>query len=216
MTDDRKIFIDLDETLLDTFSYFVKWHDRPRPYDSIESILDLNLGMGIRPEDTLLGMSHSEAWESLPYEFWYSIPKMPWADDLIKLCEDIVGKENVYILSSQIANEGCVSGKTSAVNDYFPSYKNKLILAKNKQILVDRSSLLIDDYEGHLKSFVNAGKYRNFFLFPSITNSFYLTAQNMRGDNREGRLPISGEQCSPLNTEQVFFEIEDLCSKYLF
>lgn len=176
---ENKIFIDLDDTLLDTFRYFVKWFDRPEPYNSIDSIIKLCNGGPITREVTQLDMTHAESWESLPLEFWDSIPLMPWANDLISLCERLAGKENVYILSSQIPTEACVSGKTYSVNSHFPSYRNRLILSRNKQIIVDKHSLLIDDYTGHLLKFVQANKIKNFFLFPSLCNVLHDTAKSM-------------------------------------
>jgi 5'(3')-deoxyribonucleotidase len=204
----NKIFIDLDDTLLDTMRYAVKWHDRPEPYNSIESIIKLCNGGPINAESTLLGMSHDEAWKNLPFEFWCSIPLMPWAYNLIDLCEKLAGKENVYILSSQIPIEECVAGKTYCVNWHFPEYENKLILSRNKEILVDEQSMLIDDYNGNFLKFIDANKRKNFFLFPSLCNSLYKQALGMHHTSCDDSLKVQEIERTLFNSiESQFAEL---------
>lgn len=204
-----KIFIDLDDTLLDTFTHLVNWHKRPAPYDSISSIIRLCNGGEITREHAMLGMTQHESWESLPLEFWDWIPLMPWAKALIQFCEELAGKENVYILSSQISNAGCVSGKTNMVNYHFPEYRNKLILSRNKHILVDQHSLLIDDHIGHLVKFNKVGKNKNFFLFPSLCNQLYKTNMSMRGieDSSDSDILIKNSNWNPNSCQLLFHSI---------
>lgn len=166
MMNRNKIFLDMDDVLLDTANYFYKWHKAESPY-----LTSTNLGK--RDNGEMIGLNWQKAWNELPFEFWSSIPKAPFADNLISVCEDSVGEENVFILTSAISNTDCYAGKSAWINKYLPKYKSKLFIGQKKHIVVDEYSLLIDDYEKHEKNFSAFNKANNFLLFPAYGNRLF-------------------------------------------
>ena len=180
-----QIFLDMNDTLLDTTKYLVEWHKVAWPYDDPKNC-------GHRDNSEVLGLTWQQCWGNLPVEFWESIPKAPWADDVIKLCEN-EATGAVYLLTSPIPNGICAHGKTLWVNQHMPKYKNKLIIAHKKFAVVDQYSLLIDDSYLNEEKFEIAGKRDNFLLFPSYMNRCYTMMNDMYKDSELAKMMISNK-----------------------
>lgn len=163
----NKIFLDMDDVLLDTTRYYYQWNNEEFSYNNEQNLVKTD---GVE-KPGLPWQNHDE----LPFEFWSSIPKNQFADDLISICENLVGEENVFILTSAIPNTACPVGKVVWVNNHLPKFKSKLFMGQKKHIVVDDRSLLIDDYEKHESIFSKLNKVNNFLLFPSYTNRFHYT-----------------------------------------
>lgn len=175
----KKIFIDLDDTLLDTFRYLIKWHKRSTPYNCIENLAIYDLTCFVRADNGVtftqsnisqLGMTHEECWGLLPQDFWNKIPIFYWAYELINLCEEMAGRKNVYILTKHIPTTDCVSGKVDWINKYLPQYSDRFIMCRNKYSIVDERSVLIDDSEENELEFLKNKRDKNFYLFPAFLN----------------------------------------------
>jgi len=93
-------------------------------------------------------------WDVLKYdldeEFYSSLPKMPWAQSLMKwLTHEF---DNVYILTSLEPIAGHINGRLIWLGIWFPEYMDKLIVTKHKHLLARSTTLLIDDYPPHCKA----------------------------------------------------------------
>lgn len=164
----------MDDVLLDTTDYLIKWHKKKFPFYKAENC-------GSREVHTLLDMTWQECWGDLPTEFWESIPFCPWGRDVIKLCEKYFG-DNVYLLTSPIPNGVCSMGKQLWVNHNMPRYKNKLIIGHKKYVIVADDGILIDDSYSNEEKFASAGKSESFFLFPSYQNKLHGIVKSMYDD----------------------------------
>lgn len=210
----KKIFLDLDDTILDTFRYLIKWHNQPYPYDSLESldIYDKTCHYRKQPGESstreslsLLGLSYEKCWKSLPTVFWTTIPMFPWANMYIEHCEHLAGKENVYILTKHIPTKDCSGGKVEWVNQNLPEYIDRLIVCRKKHAVVDGHSLLIDDCEKNEEDFNRCGKSKNFYLFPSFLNKrrdmFFDIAGYTRSDPYKGHSSVKARAHNNILTE---------------
>jgi len=162
----KRIFWDLDETLLDTSDAACKFHGIKNPYLNPENL-------GHREINELVNMTHDEFWLVLDQEFWRTIPFLPWAEQCVKLSIEKYGKENVFFLTSPIPNGICSAGKQLWLNDHFPDMSKNLIITHSKSIVVDNDGILVDDYPKHGVKFEKAGKKDSFFLMPAVTNKLH-------------------------------------------
>lgn len=160
-----QIFLDLDDTLLNTTQFFLNYHDLPNPYADINN-------RGRRDPHTMLGMDWEDFWFNLPIELWASIPKYPWADQLVEWSQKLTN--TVYFMSSPIPDGNCSHGKQLWVNTHYAQYSGNLVLAHHKEILVDKSSqILIDDSTNNEKRFEHIDKSSAFYLFPAQSNRLH-------------------------------------------
>jgi len=159
------LFLDLDDVILDTSNYAFEFHGVKSPYLDKQNI-------GKRKIHKLVGMSWQKFWGDLPFEFWANIPKMPWADDLIKLAVEYFG-DNVFFLTSPIRTAACAGGKMEWCEKTYPALSPNLVIAHPKWVLVDEEGLLIDDSYFNEKDFKEKDKGDSFDLFPSLQNRFY-------------------------------------------
>lgn len=159
------LYLDLDDTLLDTTNYLLQWHKKPFIFDDVKNC-------GKRNIHDAINMSHHDTWEALPVEFWETIPWTPWGKEMLKVAEKYFGDE-VYLLTSPIPNGVCSMGKQLWVNKNLPKYKNKMIIGHKKYACVQSNGLLIDDSYTHEQKFIERGKRDSFFLFPSYQNNLH-------------------------------------------
>jgi len=161
----KKIYLDVDDVLADTSSYLFKYHNFPNIFDDPAKC-------GERDVHRHFNMSWHDCWYELPQVFWENIPKMPWCNNLIQLCEEYAPGE-VYLLTSPIRNGVCSAGKQLWANKYLRKYASKLIIAHAKHAVVGTDGLLIDDSYENQERFIERAKSENFYLFPSYQNELW-------------------------------------------
>lgn len=129
-----------------------------------------------------LKITERELWNELNEDFWGNMSWTKRGSDLLELCEDAVGKDNMFLLSSP-ANPISASGKIKWVNHHLPDYNSRLHLAKNKGFASSPFTILLDDGHHNIESFK---KYAGLtVLVPSYYNadhelmsSLYTTVQH--------------------------------------
>lgn len=168
------IYLDLDDTLLDTSNYLIEWHGKVSPFTDPTKC-------GSREISDYLGMSWEDCWNKLPSVFWETVPFAPWGKDLVALAETYFGKE-VYLLTSPIPNGECSKGKQLWVNKFMPKYTKKLIIAHRKHACVGHDGILIDDSYSMEAKFIEYEKSQSFFLFPSYQNKLHPVVDQMYKD----------------------------------
>lgn len=95
------------------------------------------------------------------HRFWTDIPKLPWADDLVALCEGLVGPQNVYILSSPGLFDAACSGKFRWLSVRFGNVHGaklheRMILTRHKG-LMSGPAILVDDKEKTIQRITDRG-----------------------------------------------------------
>ena len=158
----KRIYLDMDDVLLNTTPTIAKFHNLPDPYLNRDNWEKRGL-------HELLGLSFNDCWD-IPWGVWAHIPKMPWADICIATAIEAVGEENVFILTSPIDGPDCAYGKQVWVERFLPSFQDRLIVTRAKYACVGPEGLLIDDAEHHEWDFEKHGLYNSFYLFPAYSN----------------------------------------------
>ena len=161
----KKIFLDVDDVLADTSNHVLAKYNKMGLFDNPDNC-------GKRDFHNLIGKSWHECWNLLDQDFWTHIPKMPWCDSLIELCEKYTPGE-VYLLTSPIRNGKCSAGKQLWTNKYLSKYSSKLIIGHAKHAVVGVDGLLIDDSYENEEKVVERAKGDNFYLFPSYQNKLW-------------------------------------------
>jgi 5'(3')-deoxyribonucleotidase len=166
MPDPVTVFVDIDGVLADFATEVARlcgqrdrdpWsNDPPRGYDL----------------SAHYGMSTSEMWRRVDRtaSFWNFLGVLPWARQLVKEVIDVVGLDNVYLLSAPSLHPSSASGKVAWVTGNFRQLQDRLILAPAhaKPLLASPRSMLIDDRQETCREFdVRGGRS---WLFPAPWN----------------------------------------------
>ena len=114
-----------------------------------------------------LGLSAQEFWDRVPYEVWSDCPKSELFDFTIKFAVGFAGESNVFILTSPVDGPGCIEGKISWIEKYWP-FPGQYIITKHKHLLAGPDRLLIDDSVDNINSFRKGGGIG--ILFPRPWN----------------------------------------------
>jgi 5'(3')-deoxyribonucleotidase len=107
--------------------------------------------------------------EKIGVNWWANIPLLPWADQLYKMTRS---HGDLYFLSSPCRGSSSFSGKAEWVKKNFPKSKDNIIITKHKHLCASYDSVLIDDRQENVDSFIRYGGYA--YLFPchlAINNS---------------------------------------------
>lgn len=158
---DRKVFLDLDGVLVDFVSGALKslgitnYKVPPGEYN-IEKWEGVNI-------------STKEFWSAIDKTneyFWAELPKYPWADELVELCESY---GQLFILTSPSRNPYCLAGKMIWVQKNFKKLQRKIILTPHKYLCAAPNRVLIDDSNQKCEDFDAYGGKT--ILFPQLWNT---------------------------------------------
>lgn len=89
------------------------------------------------------------------YNFWINLPLLPWAKDLYSYLCSIAGEENVYFCTAFGKWTAGASAKADKLIRDFNS--KRLVLIKDKYLLANANSILIDDKPENIKLFYENG-----------------------------------------------------------
>lgn len=89
-------------------------------------------------------------------DFWLSMKPNHYAQDLINTSIDLVGFENVTLLTAPVDRD-CVIGKQEWIEKNLPEFQNKVIYSKNKHYWSRSNSVLIDDRIKNTKKWSHYG-----------------------------------------------------------
>jgi len=124
----------------------------------------------------VIGMEQSEIWKvTEKMEFWETIPKYEWFDELYAYCKT---KCNTVFVSAPTESPECISGKLSWVLKLNNS-NNDYVFTHRKELFANPNSLLIDDSDKNIKDFIKHGGHG--ILFPQPWNSNHLLIRNRIG-----------------------------------
>lgn len=159
----QKIFLDLDGVLVEFLPFFLKYNGFEVDVENEWPIKEWL----IPPQYSKEGM-----WDDLPMEFWATLPQTPWCQDLVDLCIEQFGQDNVFLATSA-ANGPSAAGKVVWIENNLKGkidFKN-LIILKRKEVLAQKDHFLIDDCDANIEIFNKCGG--NGLLFPRRWNELY-------------------------------------------
>ncbi len=101
--------------------------------------------------------SDEELWSGTDAHWWLNLPWMADGKEIVAICEEAVGPENVVICSTPANWVGSAEGKLFWLHRNMPSYAQRFILTPNKSWCANGRTLLIDDREDNVSGFHQAG-----------------------------------------------------------
>jgi 5'(3')-deoxyribonucleotidase len=167
-----KIFLDLDDVLVDFRGAAAQLHNRQPPKPSeLPTVWDLPSVWGITVE---------QFWRPIHdagEQFWLELQPLPWMVDLVDLCHRFVSREDLYIVTSPSECPSSYVGKIKWIKRYFGDDFNQFFLTPHKEMLAQRDRILIDDRSINVHNFRQEGG--SAFLFPSVANHNYMMLTDM-------------------------------------
>ena len=163
-----RILLDLDGVLVDFVGGACRIHGRPDPFAEplIPEVVG-NFSM-----DKIWGMGLDTFWKPMKMpSFWKGLEFMPDAKEILELCEQAVGMDNVCLLTSPSRGSGPVVGKINWIEKNMPEYSRRYLIGPAKQFCAGPDSVLVDDSNRNIEDFVEAGG--NVILVPRAWNSNY-------------------------------------------
>lgn len=148
----KRIYLDLDGVIYN-------FHDKAA------SLFEFDLKTKIKETGKHLDFSdfidyndYSKKIDDVGTSFWANLELLPWAKELFNYCMDYTDGET-YFLSSTACHLYSPNGKKLAVNrDFGRDFcADHLILCRQKQLLANDYSLLVDDTKSKILSFKAAG-----------------------------------------------------------
>jgi 5'(3')-deoxyribonucleotidase len=153
---DSLIFLDVDGVVANFVTPVMKVFGSPITNETLHSY-DIS---------DVLGMSYKDMWEHpviASMDFWASLPKMPWADEVVAF---LASRGELAFLTQPIRSPQCLAGKKAWMAQHFPDVP---FFIANKKVLLARPGLtLIDDYHKNVNEWRDRGGKG--VLFPAAYN----------------------------------------------
>jgi hypothetical protein len=97
-------------------------------------------------------------WGSITRGTWASIPESPEFRSLLALCERLVGRENICILTTSIDDPDCLAGKLDWIHKHFPEWMHRqYLMGGPKHLCAGPNALLLDDNDENVRAFRENG-----------------------------------------------------------
>lgn len=161
------IFVDVDEVLADFTGAALAVHGITREE------LENKRTPGHWDIDEVLGIKPNDFWAPIHAkgeEFWGTLPRLPWALELIDFLLDKVGRDNVCLLTSPVRGRACYDGKERWIDYHFGTEFNRII-TPHKHFMAGPQSVLIDDRERTIIKFRERLGYG--IVFPTRGNGMH-------------------------------------------
>jgi 5'(3')-deoxyribonucleotidase len=138
------------------------------PYDALSKVLGQDVIYYSIPGDydivkvcnkcLKIPVSAEEFWSKLDREFWANIKPASECEWLPELCGQVVGRKNVFLLSTPIDNPDCLAGKMEWIYKNLPEWLHRqFIFTPHKWVCAKPGTLLIDDYDKNIQKFETYG-----------------------------------------------------------
>lgn len=156
-----KLFVDMDGVLTD----FVTAAMRLFGFIYVEEIYPIREAEVSR----VIGVSDAELWAAIDRDanFWHTLNKFDWADDLIALVEEY--DPQFTIASSPGADPASPYGKAFWLRHHYKLTPKRYMLGSQKHLLAAPGRVLIDDSDAKCQAFTDAGGVA--IVFPQPWNS---------------------------------------------
>jgi len=111
-------------------------------------------------------------WNLFNREFWATIPVSEEFADLFDYCVDLVGLDNICILSRTVETGSCFLGKLDWIREHFPKQMyQQYLFGTSKYFCANADTLLIDDDDSNIRMFRKHGGQG--LLIPRLWNNLY-------------------------------------------
>jgi len=167
----RRIFLDIDDVLNRLTMTVLHHWGCPVEVDDY-SAYPAGLGYDVIGAANRLGdRRFTEAdWLTLPRSLWAAVTPSTQCDWLITRCVELVGSDNVCLLSAATDSPECLAGKLEWIHTYLPSFFHKqYLIGGPKRFCAGLDALLIDDRDRNIEEFRDAGGHA--LLVPRPWNS---------------------------------------------
>ena len=138
-------------------------------------------------------MSNNAIWKPLGYEFWRDLEPLPWCFEVVRLLSDLVGEENICLLTSPIETAGCIDGKRDWIRKHLPQFRKRFLVGPAKEFAASPWTCLVDDNTDNVNAFKKAGGLA--FLFPAPWNRRFKEHQLPALRRWLDALKVIGESC---------------------
>lgn len=91
-------------------------------------------------------------------EFWFNLKWTPEGQGLLKHTEEMVGQENIGLLTTPMDIAGCIEGKRQWIKKHLPEYSKQLIVTPAKYLLAGPKKILVDDHDPNCSKFMKSPK----------------------------------------------------------
>jgi len=148
-----RILLDLDGVLVDFVGGACKAHSLQDPFDEpLASEV-----AGVFWLDKIWEMDLNEFWEPMKDSaFWEELDWMPDGREILEICEQAVGRDNVCLLTSPSRGSGPVVGKINWIEKNLSEYKHRNLIGTPKEFCASPDSILVDDSNRNIEDFVAA------------------------------------------------------------
>lgn len=103
-------------------------------------------------------ISYTQFWNKLDRNFWRDITKSPECDEIIDICVQLVGQNNVFLLTAPVIDPDCIAGKVEWIYKYLPRWLHRqFLIGPNKWLCAKYNTLLVDDCDRNIQEFKEAG-----------------------------------------------------------
>ncbi len=158
----NEIFIDLDDTLnkftmhaLRYVGCFINWKNPLSNYNPAWGFDIIKAANTLHPHRKF---TPKQFWESFSRYFWANLPRSDEFDFLLEKSIELVGKDNICILSCPMDDPACVAGKLKWIQEFCPSWMHRqYLLGPEKFRCAKPGALLIDDSDENVEKFFIKG-----------------------------------------------------------
>lgn len=146
-----KCFLDMDGVLVDFIGGASLAHDLPNPYSPMS-----DRAAGEWDIAKLWHLKEDEFWQPLNSStFWEELQPTPEADEILFLCENAFGFENICLLTCPSASPYSAMGKLRWIQSHLPQYARRYMMGPAKQFCAGPDAILIDDNDINCQCFTN-------------------------------------------------------------
>jgi 5'(3')-deoxyribonucleotidase len=140
----KRIYLDMDGVLVNWTKHYEKWarEHTSTTHPNYDAMTALNRHK----------YAHCEYTRRFGKNFWATIPWMEWGKELYNYCSSLC---DTYILTAPSNHGSSAHGKMEWINRELRN--TKFIITPNKYLLANSNSLLIDDTDKKVKSFLDNG-----------------------------------------------------------
>jgi len=160
-------FLDMDGVLADFITGICAAHNKPTPYDKVES-------QGVWDTDKLMGIEARAFYAPCNENFWKNLWATRECEGILACAVGKVGTSNVALLTSPTNNPGCVPGKKAWVQKHMPVLLKQMIFTGAKHYVSGPGKLLVDDNDHNVTEWRKAGGKA--ILIPRPWNSMHAQA----------------------------------------
>ena len=158
----NEIFIDLDDTLnkftMEALAEVGCIGNQQNPLSNFDPAWNFDIIKAANALHPHRNFTSNQFWRSFSEYFWANLPRSDEFDFLLEKSIELVGKENITILSCPTSHPTCAAGKIRWIRNYCPDWlRRQYLLGPEKFRCAKPGALLIDDSDDNVEKFHRKG-----------------------------------------------------------